>query len=240
MRVYKFRKLTNEDELGRLGTILKKGFYCPRFCEMNDPMEGVFNCYGDKDKIVEKINNIFSEKIKYRICSFSGMNGFNNPLLWGYYAGGFKGVAIEIDVQIKNVDEKDESFFKQIVYEESVPDIFTFKNIKDGDAKDIKIIAQKILTTKLNTWKHEDEFRFLIVSDKEEHEIGRITAIYFGNPYSGLDNEKKIKVNKDLADYIERKNKIIAIAKEKQIKCFDVEIVKGKVVPLDENLWSQK
>ena len=234
MEVYKFRGLTSESDFNRLKIILEKGFYCPRFCEMNDAMEGVFDCYGKKDEVIEKINNIFSEKIKYRICSFSGVNGFKNPLLWGYYAGGFKGVAIEVDMNAKNNTDDGENIFKQIEYEKNSPKTFAFKGIKYKDAEDIKNVAQKILTTKLDTWRHEDEFRFLTQSDEKEHEIGRIMAIYFGNPYLGLGNGKKIAENEELSSYIRRKNEIIDFVKkdckEKQIKCFNVKIEDGRVV----------
>ncbi len=245
MKVYKFRGLTTggkddenvNSEFNRLKDVLEKGFYCPRFCEMNDAMEGVFDCYGKEDEIIKKVNDIFSEKIKYRICSFSGANGFKNPLLWGYYAGGFKGVAIEVDVHIENDTNRGKNIFKQIEYEKNSPEIFTFKSIKYKDAEDIKNIAQKILVTKLDAWKHEDEFRFLVESSEsgeKEYEIGKITAIYFGNPYLGLDNGESFADNECLSKYLERKKMIISIAKDKDIKCFNVKIENGEVVKGEE------
>ena len=46
MKVYKFRKLTNESDLDRLKGILETGnFWCSNFWDLNDPMEGVFSTY---------------------------------------------------------------------------------------------------------------------------------------------------------------------------------------------------
>jgi hypothetical protein len=252
MKIYRFRQLItdsddktcdSDSDFCRLYDILANGFYCSSFYELNDPIEGIFSCYGDSDNIIKKrIKGIFCEKYRYKICSFSGINGFKNPLLWGYYAGGFKGVAVEVEVGNHQDNSENISNIEQIEYLKNISDIFA---PEDAATPNFSVIAKNILTKKLETWKHEDEFRFLIQLENAKHKIGKITAIYFGDPYANLFNTTDIENgdisnNQKLKKYRELKEKIIKIAKEKGIKCFNVKIVDNKVEKCKKNLWSQK
>jgi hypothetical protein len=244
MKIYRFRQLITglkdeiceekDSDFCRLKDILDNGFYCSSFYELNDPIEGVFSCYGVSDKIIEKrIEKIFNKKITYKICSFSGINGFKYPPMWGYYAGGFKGVAIEVEVGIHQDNYDNIGNIEQIEYLKNIPDIFA---PNDNPISDFNIIAKNILTKKLEAWNHEDEFRFLIKSGDKKHKIGNITAIYFGDPYSDLFNAKDFKENEKLNKYRKLKEEIIKIAKTKDIKCFNVKIVNGRVEKSKKNL----
>ena len=43
VKLYKFRPLADDRDFERLKEILKTGkFYCPKFPDLNDPMEGVY------------------------------------------------------------------------------------------------------------------------------------------------------------------------------------------------------
>ena len=102
MKLYKFRPLGNCHDLERIEQIIKEDkFWCSKLWDLNDPMEGVY-----RNKYFDKLDSdkTFNEKNKYRICSFSGKKGLKNPILWGYYAHGFRGVAIEIEAK-KNIEE---------------------------------------------------------------------------------------------------------------------------------------
>lgn len=86
MKLYKFRPLANQTDFDRAKAILETGcFWCSKFFDLNDPMEGVY----------KGIKNYFAEKDRYKICSFSGKKAFRDPVMWAYYANGFKGMAIE-------------------------------------------------------------------------------------------------------------------------------------------------
>lgn len=52
--------------------------------------------------------------------------------------------------------------------------------------------VKKVLTTKLMSWKHEAEFRFLKRCSDPKQLIGEITAVYFGDPYAFTDNRERI------------------------------------------------
>lgn len=169
VRLYKFQALKDENDLKRLKKIIKTGkFWCSNFWDLNDPMEGVYKAFIDP----RTIKRIFEKKSTYKICAFSGETGLNNLSLWGYYANGFKGIAIEIlvaEIDIKKINYVSDQIF---------------------DSHNIEVI--EILTRKLLDWQHENEYRFLTQSNKKSHKIGEITKVYFGNPYEGLNNSGKI------------------------------------------------
>ena len=211
MKIYRFRKLTSEIDHCRLREILETGkFWCSSFWELNDPMEGVFSYYGENDEIIKSgIDAIYSLKNKYKICSFSGVKGFENPIMWGYYAGGFKGVAVEVEVREDEV--------KKVRYKKNIADIFS------GDNYDTVSIVKEIFTRKLEMWEHENEYRFLEDSENNNyHKIGEITAVYFGNQYGNLSNTVDIQKNKKLAEYNEFKKRMANIARGKNIHCYNV------------------
>ncbi|WP_167880934.1 DUF2971 domain-containing protein [Methanococcoides sp. AM1] len=197
LKLLKFRSLTNKEEFDRAKEIIEKGkFYCSKLWDHNDPMEGVFSTYCQ-----ESIDTLFSEKNATVFCSLSHRNALNNPLLWGYYASGFKGVAIEIEVTNENSIDNGE--IKKITY--------------DNDSSSNNKTVKEIITRKFPNWEHENEYRFLINGDKGAYFIGNIVRVYFGSPYENVVNFDDIKnkakylneynkFRKQLKDYIEITN----------------------------------
>ena len=208
MKLYKFRPLANEDDFNRAKKILEEGcFWCSQFSELNDPMEGVFYA-----TYKAKIQDIYNAKVKYKICSFSTKTAFENPAMWGYYANGFMGIAIEIEINKNDV--------KKIKYSKDIPSI-------DGPPDDNKI--REILTVKLPRWKHEKEYRFLKEIDYSEHYIGEITAVYFGNPYGNVNNQRMVTTNSEnISKYNTFREQLIKVALSK--KCCSVKIEGDKVM----------
>lgn len=207
MKVYKFRQLQSCKDLCRIKEIIKTGkFWCSNFSDLNDSMEGVY--IAKNEDIVHKI---FNQKNTYKICSFSGQKGFENPAMWGYYAGGFHGVAIEVEI--------DEHKIEKVKY--------TCNTIASGDVKDI-------LTSKLKCWEHEDEYRYLDNTKHNSVEIGETTKVYFGNPYVGLKNTEKIEQNnKNLTKYKgfrEELKEFLNLPELKHIESFDVKVENNKVI----------
>jgi len=221
LTLYKFRPLSNDDDFNRIKVILKTGeFKCSKFSEFNDPREGGFTTFR-----AEKISEIYGEKESYRICSFSTKRAFSNPLMWGYYANGFKGVALEVRIC--------DSEMKEITYAENIPDLERLNN-------DQKVIT--ILTTKLKPWRHECEYRFLkkVLDGTTMFKIGEITAVYFGDPYDGAFNKDQIYGRcKILKRYMKAKAEMIEHIKANQglkhLKLYSVRMDGCKVVKA-ENL----
>lgn len=205
MKLFRFRPIANPDDYCRAAEILKTGkFWCSRFFELKDPMEGVFST-----DTKEKIHKAYETKSRYRICSFSHEKAFGCPTMWGYYANGFKGIAIEIEVG------------KQ--------DVYKIKYKKDISKLEDSSI-EEILTNKLNCWEHEKEYRFLKIFDISNnegilHKIGEITKVYFGDPFGNAANKDEIlRDSRNLQEYEEYKKYLTGIAKSKNIKVKNVKI----------------
>jgi len=202
MKLIKFRTFWDEDSFNRVKKIIETGeFWCSKLWNQNDPMEGVYkNSYFKSIDIEET----FNEKNGYMMCSFScsnkndrteekgipEINPIQNPLLWGYYTNGYKGIAIEIEI--------DKSKLHEIEYVEEKE----FSKNMNG--------AITIITRKLKNWIHEGEFRFLKQGVPEgSYSIGKIIKVYFGNPYGETSNYKNIVQNsKSLRTYLQFKEEL--------------------------------
>lgn len=210
LKLVKFRSLANKKDLDRTINIITTGeFWCTKLWNMNDPMEGVYNT-SNRD-IIPKL---FTEKNKYVICSFSDNSDDNirkkplqNPLLWGYYANGFKGIAIEIEVDesnVKKVDYISRTDIDNLIGEGSL----------DED------IAREIMTKKLKCWNLEYEWRYLKASNEDSYKIGKIIRVYIGRPYITTENYKEIALNSNpLKNYLEYQETI-----EKLCDSYGVEV----------------
>lgn len=195
MILYKFRALQNSKDYDRIIDIIDNGFYCNDFLGFNDMNEGV---YVNNDK---NTHITFSEKQKYKICSFSGVRALKSELMWGHYANTGRGVAIEINVE-------DCSEIKEINYDKN-------DNLKT---------MEEILTNKSKEWIYEDEYRYLSTNDLENNKvkIGKITKIYFGTPYEQLTNYEEIRIkHQTLMKYHKLKDTLKNVCNTKGILCED-------------------
>ncbi len=163
MKLYKFRSLANKKEFNEVKKIIKTGkFYFSDWDKMNDPMEGYFSCLETEEwEIIA--NKIAQEKNKYKICSFA--DSWKNILMWSHYADNHKGICIEVKVP----EDKDK--IKEIIYVETITEIQELIGNDD--------IAKEILRRKIDLWEYEKEIR-VFKKSKELHEVGEITAVYFG------------------------------------------------------------
>ncbi len=218
MKIYKFRPLANEKDLCRIRQILETGhFWCSQFFDLNDPMEGIFRSFK------KHVDDILSQKCKFKICSFSGKvevdgekdekEAFENPILWGYYANGFRGVAIEIEVEEGAVGKGE---LKKIIYKNEIEEPI------NGDDDQVK----KILCSKFKNWEHEAEYRFLVESgDESLFKIGKITSILLGQPFNHAANSNAVyNESGNLKKYQELIDGLSQVAKEKKIDCSFVKI----------------
>lgn len=211
LTLYKFRPLGDCESFKRARDIITTGkFWCSPIWELNDPMEGVFTFYeGESQKVLDRI---FSDKSRYRICSFSGKPALKDPKMWGYYGNGFRGIAVEIQVPAQKV--------REVKYCEGM------ENLLCTCERDRDSFVKRILTTKLKLWSHENEYRYL---DKEDgnsgccREIGRITSVYFGEPYWNTENARQIRESSQaLQDYYMYREQLKQIAEKKGISCRSV------------------
>lgn len=171
MRLFRLHSLASENHTNWvIDTINSSRFHCSSFAAFNDPMEGIF-----RTNSITDLENLTSQKNKFKVCCFTDIYGVKNPALWGYYAGSFRGVAFEVLPANDHIHKID--------YANEIP------SIPDTDDESLK----KALTTKLKPWKHEREFRFINKTEEEENKIGEIVALHCFIPYYEVDNRIQIR-----------------------------------------------
>lgn len=186
----KFKSLDKNSIESIKEVIKNKKIRCSKLWRLNDAMEGVYKLSVNDHS---KVDSIYSKKDQYFICAFTHPDSLESPLFWGYYANGFKGIAIEI-----KLDDNNKKHFQKINYVNSSPSIVNNPNVTN-DADIIKII-----TTKLKCWEPENEYRYIIKENIAEdvYYNATIEKIYIGCPYRNTKNYEKITKNsEDLINY---------------------------------------
>lgn len=129
-------------------------------------MEGLFE-YEEGTK-QEYINAIVNGKQKLRICAFS--KDRKNILLWAHYADGFKGVCIEVDLEVPQWEDY------EIVTVEYSSRRVSFSN---NARRLVSEMPRIILSQKSSVWKYEKEVRTLS-RDEYIHNGASIKSILLG------------------------------------------------------------
>lgn len=211
MKVYKFRPLGCCMDLERIEQIMTTGkFWCSRFWELNDPMEGIYRLT-DKGN-PQGVQRMFSQKARHLICSFAGARAVKAPTMWGYYANGFKGIAVMVEVE--------KSDLEQIKYCCSVGSP-AFTSEKE---------AKKVLCRKLKAWKGEYGWRYFAQDGCNLQSIGRIAGVIIGQRYpKAHTHPDKDNRWKDAEEYKRRVTRVIDIAKAKGIQIKVAAILKNQV-----------
>lgn len=219
-KLFKFRSLFDCDSMKWVREIIETGeFWCAKLWEMNDPMEGVYSHV--VDELGERgVTDLFSEKNKHVICSFSGEDAFSKASMWGYYANGFKGVAIELEV------EADDSSIHEVTYDKNIAD-WTMR-LQGTQGRDEWL--QSVMTRKLKDWKGENEFRFLKKGEPGLNAVGNIVRVHFGCPFFNVRNQLSVlSDSSSLQAYYRRAYRLATLATTKGIECCAVRIDGGKV-----------
>lgn len=151
MKAYKFRAVENFNFV--IDILINKRLYCGNARSLNDIMEGDVRVGNDRGREVEVLETgleIGRELNKYRVCALS--KTFNNHLLWAYYAGGFTGMAIEVDLPDSDVTEV--TYSDEFIY---------LSELIDSHNKEM--IVRKVLSKKYKAWSHEQEVRIITTSE---------------------------------------------------------------------------
>lgn len=179
-KVYKYIQLNDCKKIDRFKNILTTNqVWLSKYNTLNDPMEGIYYTFSKS----ESARTLLSEKNKYLIGCFGSKP--DNFTLWAYYADGFRGACIEIELN-------DDALSKKIDY-------VTLEEFKVSLSADIENL-ETILTRKLSHWVSEAEIRVLVKDEDaidvpgKSIQIGKITAVYFGLNVS----QKNINSMRDL------------------------------------------
>ncbi|MFN8522989.1 MAG: DUF2971 domain-containing protein [Chloroflexota bacterium] len=145
--LYKYRSL---DTWAHVEDIFKQSrLYASDFRSLNDPMEGLL--YTHDTQVSEAYRRaVRTASGRLNICSLSASG--DNTLLWSYYAGGHKGIAIGVRVVPRQSPRVDEP--ERVNYDMTV-NIHPLTEQSDSPSA----IAKRILTQKLTFWSHENEYR---------------------------------------------------------------------------------
>lgn len=192
MIVYKYRGANFERDLKSL----EKNFYwSPKFDDLNDPCETLFNTdpFKSQSRTFAKIfgkekseqflevektaHNLFEVK-KKGIGIYSLSKTYKDELLWAHYADSHKGFCIEYDLELlANSYKAFETFSFPVIYNKKPPEY----GIRDiNNTKGLQVV-QKLAGYKSKRWNYEQEHR-IVTGFYGEHpyDPNCLKSIYFG------------------------------------------------------------
>lgn len=200
MRVFKYRG-GSKDVLKRdLRSLAKSQIYMAPLQSLNDPFEAKI-IIDDKTFEVSKILSLISSckdeaKIKEAEKGFSEVlkkfiekslswgiysmsNSYDDELLWAYYADAHRGFCIEYDLEKLKEYKMEREPTITVKYNELMPIITTLDifNLEKNE----QVIQTKLVGTKSNRWKHEQEIRIVTgQSGLYDYDYRALKSIYFG------------------------------------------------------------
>ena len=188
------------DEVG-LTMLLSQKLYP----EHNGAVEDVQRLLDEMDsKLAEKMKNLF---LVGCLCT-----SYKNRLMWSHYADSHKGFCIEYDFS----EPEDEVLSKlplPVFYSENRP-LVPWKAAIDNSVENMEEAYAEImmgLLTKDKEWEYENEWRILIgATEDSEFKMPRVSCIYLG---ASIEKENR--------------DKVIAIAKERNIPVKQMKVDRG-------------
>ncbi len=170
MKAYKFRAVENLHFV--IDILFNKRLYCCRAEVLSDIREAdvrVGNDEGRETKIFNYGQEVTKQLKELRVCALT--ESFNNHLLWAHYAGGYTGIAIEVEL--------DDDAVTEVVYDDEF--IFLSQLI---DSCPPEAAARHVLAKKYKDWSHEGEVRLITKSEfyPLTHPISRVIVGSRTNP----------------------------------------------------------
>ncbi len=174
------RSIEIDNDLKNVKTILEKEFGQETEVLMKQISESEIKEFYKQSQL-KKIS-------KTAICCFS--TSFENTIMWSHYSDNHKGICLNFDLSIPEpfIDYPSERFGKGLVDYDDYSPINYLKSKKKA--------LRKLLYTKSNDWKYENEYRFFI---QEEHGLFRFDNEFLKGVIFGI---------RVLPDEIERFKKV--------------------------------
>ena len=183
MILYKFKSMEHLEHLADI--LIKERLYCTPYYRLNDPFEGLFlhAMRFPADSVFPKPTKFLTltslddvigaeDYVEIRVCSLSA--SINDVRLWSHYAGGHRGVAIEIETDGVGVE------FHEVKYP---PKLQVFDDPRYAGPS-----IQAALTSKTIHWQHEDEYRVITTESFVPIE-GHIRRVILGTRCKVTDKE---------------------------------------------------
>lgn len=171
MRAFKFRSLENLDRV--LGMIRSGDVWCAKWQDLNDPMEGLYFYDSGDDRLRERqiTRAIRTGKQRRFVCALSAR--WDKTALWAYYADDFRGVALEYDLQ--GLMERNQVIVDMVQYRSANQAFDIFQS------EDAQALADQILLTKIDDWRHEEEIRILSSRPERLRIPGGVRSLTLGH-----------------------------------------------------------
>ncbi len=165
MKAYKFRTVESFDRVADI--LIHNRLYCSEANTFNDVREGDIRVGSDTRREIAAID--FGERVcdalaRRRVCCFC--KTFDSHLSWAHYAGGFSGLAIEVD--LPDADAVEVRYDDDFVF---LSDFLT--------ADDVDGAASAALSRKYSVWKYEQEVR-VITTERFYQLTSPITRVITG------------------------------------------------------------
>lgn len=171
VEAFKIRAMRDLDRV--LGMIRSNDLWCADWQTLNDPMEGFYYYEpgGARHQAQRIINAIRRGKQGRYVCSLSAR--FDIATQWAYYADEFRGLALEYD--LSEMKRLGEVTVEHIRYEpiETSFDIF--------QVADPERLAELVLLTKIDEWRHEQEIRIISRSLGRLRVPGGVQSVTLGH-----------------------------------------------------------
>ncbi|PRD41362.1 hypothetical protein C5748_21995 [Phyllobacterium phragmitis] len=191
MRLYRYRPLGDKTDR-EIDAILKKFIYCPKFSDMNDPMEGMHReslNYIIKGRSRNEREDIQQAKNKLGIASLSEV--YDHEPMWAHYASNFRGMCVAYTTSKLLKAFPSHFDFVRMSYNEDPPVLL-------ADRKTIIDKAKLTLSSKSVRWMSEREWRLITPGYGAAHydDIKCVFRIYLG---SRVEAKIEKKVRQEMA-----------------------------------------
>lgn len=165
VRLFKYKSLENLDHV--LDILENERIYCAKYCQLNDPFEGILGLSiakkGMNAKELSKLSDFYKvhkdELHRYNICSFSATN--DNVLMWAHYADSFRGVCIEIELPVDH------------------PNLYKVEYVDNKSSLEV-VEPKDLLRYKMADWAYEREFRIITEGERYFDIKGMIKSVCLG------------------------------------------------------------
>ncbi|HHA2431576.1 TPA: DUF2971 domain-containing protein [Stenotrophomonas maltophilia] len=186
--LYRYRPLGEEFWERELEALGQSYLYAPRFDQMNDPMEALFEVATAGDLMASMLPPEFgfigtsiledtAKRIKKSGLISMSVDHLDYPL-WAYYGSSFGGMCLEFDTTELAIGVLSREILKKVVYDSEAPPPVSFQSLAMADP--IKLVNRR-LTQKRDEWRHEKEWRYLAGQPgPKPHTDAALRTIYLG------------------------------------------------------------
>ncbi len=191
--LYRYRPLTKETIDREVEAIVEAYIYCPKFSQMNDPMEGAHR--KSLPAIVkgtrEHDKEVLAAREKLGIASLSEV--YDHEPMWAHYADKFGGLCIAFYTRKLLEGLPDDVDLIRMAYSEKAPILPLYKSTIVDKAK-------LTLATKTVRWASEREWRIISpsVGKAEYRNQKAVSRIYLGSRINRAFEDRIISEMKKL------------------------------------------